>query len=226
MQQGQVITIGVAGGSASGKSTIAEAIVENVGSANLAHILHDWYYKPLEELEQVQHPNNLNFDHPGALDTGLLIQHLHQLRAWKSVEAPVYDFVAFQRLPQTQQLDPRPVILVEGILVLAEPALRELLDIRIFVDTPADVRFIRRLRRDTQERGRTVESVIEQYLSTVRPMHQAFVEPSKLHADVIIPQGGYNQVAIDMVADRVKSILQGAALPPSLLERVSGAGSA
>jgi uridine kinase len=207
--ESQVLTIGVAGGSASGKSTISQAIVERVGVENIAHLLHDSYYKPLEELEDPDQPDNINFDHPNALDTELLIQHLRALQTWNAVQIPIYDFVKFERLPQMAAVDPRPVILIEGILVLSNPILRDMLDIRIFVDTPADVRFIRRLRRDTAERGRSVDSVINQYMNTVRPMHRAFVEPSKVHADVIIPQGGYNQVAIDLVADRVRSILLG-----------------
>jgi uridine kinase len=204
-----VVTIGVAGGSASGKSTIAAAIVERVGAGNLAHLLHDSYYKPLQELEhEGEELTDLNFDHPNSLDTNLLIQHLTQLKQGRAVEVPVYDFVLFQRQSHTEHVEARPVILVEGILVLAEAELRRLFDIKIFVDTPADIRFIRRLKRDLSERGRSVESVTTQYLNTVRPMHMAFVEPSKIYADVIVPQGGYNTVAIDMITDRVKAIVQ------------------
>jgi uridine kinase len=202
----EVVTIGVAGGSASGKSTIAQSIVERVGSNNIAHLLHDSYYKPLGMLSPTAQPDSINFDHPHSLDTDLLIQHIQRLQAWQSVQVPIYDFVKFERLPET--VEPRPVILVEGILVLAEAALRDLFDIKLFVDTPADIRFIRRLNRDIAERGRTVESVTHQYLTTVRPMHMAFVEPSKIYADVIVPQGGFNPVAIDMIADRIKTIVQ------------------
>ena len=202
-----VVTIGVAGGSASGKSTISHKIVEQVGAYNIAHLLHDSYYKPLKDLPHSDQLDNLNFDHPNSLDTNLLIEHVQQLQAWEPIEIPIYDFVKFERTDETQRVEPRPVILVEGILVLAEPALREMFDIKIFVDTPADIRFIRRLSRDIAERGRTVESVIHQYMSTVRPMHMAFVEPSKMYADVIVPQGGFNPVAVDMIADRVRGIL-------------------
>lgn len=203
----KVVTIGVAGGSASGKSTISQKIVEQVGGYNIAHLLHDSYYKPLKDLPQTDQLDNLNFDHPGSLDTHLLIEHVKQLQAWEGIDVPIYDFVKFERTDKTERVEPRPVILVEGILVLAEPALREIFDIKIFVDTPADIRFIRRLSRDIAERGRTVESVIHQYMSTVRPMHMAFVEPSKMYADVIVPQGGFNPVAVDMIADRVRGIL-------------------
>ena len=206
-----VVTIGVAGGTASGKTTISKAILERVGRENITHLLHDSYYKPLDQLI-TENPmltrDDINFDHPASLDTALLIQHVKQLKAWQAVEVPIYDFVSFDRQAETQHVEPRPVILVEGILVLAEDALRELFDIKIFVDTPDDIRFIRRLKRDIEERGRSVEMVIDQYLQTVRPMHLAFVEPSKRHADVIVPQGGFNPVAIDMITDRVRGIIQ------------------
>lgn len=204
---GQVITIGIAGGTASGKSTIASAILERVGAENVTHILHDSYYKEKQYLPHADDLVTINFDHPDALDTGLLIKHLQALQNWQAVEVPIYDFVTHAPSPQTRHVEPRPVIIVEGILTLADTALRAMCDIKIFVDTPADVRFIRRLMRDIAERGRTMEHVVNQYLSTVRPMHQAFVEPSKLYADVIIPQGGYNPVAVDMVADRVRSLV-------------------
>ena len=203
----KVVTIGVAGGSASGKSTISQKIVEQVGAYNIAHLLHDSYYKPLKDLPHNDQLDDLNFDHPNSLDTNLLIDHVKKLQAWEAIEIPIYDFVKFERTDKTERIEPRPVILVEGILVLAEPALREMFDIKIFVDTPADIRFIRRLSRDIAERGRTVESVIHQYMKTVRPMHMAFVEPSKMYADVIVPQGGFNPVAVDMIADRVRGIL-------------------
>lgn len=205
-----VFTIGVAGGTASGKSTISRAILDSVGEENIAHLLHDSYYKPLAQLEAENDGpiERINFDHPDSLDTTLLIEHIQQLKSGKEVEVPIYDFVTFDRKPATQQMEPRPVILVEGILVLAERELRDLFDIKIFVDAPADIRFIRRLTRDIEERGRSMESVIDQYLTTVRPMHLAFVEPSMRHADIIVPQGGRNPVAVDMIADRVRGILQ------------------
>jgi uridine kinase len=199
--------IGIAGGTASGKSTIANAILENVGAENITHLLHDSYYKDIAHLPKAADLTTINFDHPDALDTALLIQHLQQLQAGQGVDVPIYDFVSFTRSQQTIRAEPRPIIIVEGILVLAEPLLRAQFDIKIFVDTPADVRFIRRLTRDIAERGRTMESVVEQYMATVRPMHLAFVEPSKVYADVIIPQGGFNPVAVDLVADRMRGIL-------------------
>ena len=202
-----VFIIGIAGGSASGKSTIASAILDKVGSERITHLRHDSYYKSIDELPIDEHLGEINFDHPDALDTDLLIEHIRQLQLGQAVAVPIYDFVHDRRSSETWRAEPHPIILVEGILVLAEPALREMFDVKIFVDTPSDVRFIRRLKRDIAERGRTTESVIEQYMRTVRPMHLAFVEPSKVYADVIIPQGGFNTVAIDMVADRVRSIL-------------------
>ena len=197
-------TIGIAGGTASGKSTIANAIVKSVGAENITHLLHDSYYKDVEQLPK---GTDINFDHPESLDTALMIDHLQQLKAGQGVDVPIYDFVSFKRKPQTERAEPRPIIIVEGILVLTERQLRDECDIKIFVDTPADVRFIRRLKRDIAERGRTMESVIEQYMETVRPMHQAFVEPSKVYADVIIPHGGSNVVAVDMMADWMRGIL-------------------
>lgn len=208
-----VFIIGIAGGTASGKSTIATAIVDSVGEENITHILHDSYYKDIDDLPRAEDLTTINFDHPDALDTPLMIRHLQQLQRGETVEVPVYDFVNYTRSPETQTAYPHPVIIVEGILVLAEPALREMFAIKIFVDTPADLRFIRRLRRDIAERGRTMESVVTQYLTTVRPMHEAFVEPSKVYADLIIPQGGFNAVAIDIVAARIHSILTRRGIP-------------
>lgn len=205
MSERHVITIGVAGGSASGKSTISKAILAQAGQENIAYLLHDSYYKNAADLGI--EISQMNYDHPDSLDTALLIEHVQRLREWQSVEIPIYDFVHHCRSAQTRTVHPQPVILVEGILVLAENALRELFDIKIFVDTPPDIRFIRRLSRDVSERGRTVESVIEQYMTTVRPMHMAFVEPSKRYADIIVPQGGYNTVAVDLIAQRVRSLL-------------------
>lgn len=200
------ITIGVAGGTASGKSTVAKALLNRAGSHNIAYLSHDFYYRNISEVPRTQ-DGVPNFDHPDSLETSLLIAHVRQLRAWQEVQAPVYDFTIHQRLPRTITVRPQPVILLEGILLFVEPELRDLFDIRIFVDTPDDLRFIRRLKRDVAERGRTVDSVIEQYLATVRPMHLEFVEPSKRYADVIIPEGGFNKVAIDMVAARIRTML-------------------
>ncbi len=200
------IVIGVAGGTGSGKTTVAHEILRRVGAEHVAYIPHDAYYRDLSHLpfeERVR----VNFDHPDALETELLIEHLYALRAGQAVEIPVYDFTTHARTKETRRVGPAPVILVEGILVFTEPALRALLDVKLYVDTDADVRFIRRLRRDIEDRGRSVESVCEQYLSTVRPMHMEFVEPSKRYADVIIPEGGFNEVAIAMVAARIRALL-------------------
>ncbi len=200
------VTIAVAGGTSSGKTTAANAILERVGSHHIAYLPHDAYYKDLHDIKPGA-DGLINFDHPDALDTPLMIQHLKMLQTWQAVDIPVYDFTQNRRLTQIQRIEPLPIILVEGILILAEPALRQLFDIKIYVDADADIRFIRRLKRDITERGRTPESVIHQYLSTVRPMHLEFVEPSKRYADVIIPEGGFNTVALDMVSDRISSML-------------------
>lgn len=200
------VTIAVAGGTGSGKTTISQAILGRVGSQNIAYLPHDLYYKDIADIPLEE--NIRNFDHPDALDTHILIANVLQLQHGEATEIPVYDFRDHRRKPETNRVEPQPIILVEGILILAEPELRQLFDVRIYVDTDADVRFIRRLKRDIAERGRTTESVIEQYLKTVRPMHLEFVEPSKRYADVIIPEGGFNTVAIDMVADRIRTMLR------------------
>lgn len=200
------VTIAVVGGTGAGKTTISNAILESVGSHHIAYIPHDAYYKNILDIPFIQ-PNVRNFDHPDALDTLLMIDHIKQLQKWQSVNIPVYDFALYQRTDEMQLVQPQPILLIEGILLFVEPALRDLFDIKIFVDIDADIRFIRRLQRDIVERGRTLESVINQYLTTVRPMHLQFVEPSRRYADVIIPEGGYNRVAIDMVADRIRTML-------------------
>jgi uridine kinase len=204
-----VVTIAVAGGTASGKTTISTAILQQVGEHNMVHLLHDSYYKSWQDLAEAHQnsPHDINFDHPNSLDTTMMIEHIKRLQAWEPIEVPTYDFVANERLPDTIHVKPRPVVLVEGILVLVDKELRDLFDMKIFVDTDADLRFIRRLQRDLSERGRTVESVIEQYYATVRPMHNIFVEPSKRHADIVVPRGGRNAVAIAMIADRLRWIL-------------------
>jgi uridine kinase len=211
-QAGSPFTIAVAGGTGSGKTTVSRAILERVGNDHIAYIPHDAYYKDLRHLPDSQR-REINFDHPNSLDTELMIEHIRQLQAWQPVEVPIYDFAHDRRTAQTITVNPNPIILVEGILIFTEPKLRELFDIKIFVDTDADIRFIRRLQRDIDERGRSVESIINQYLLTVRPMHEEFVEPSRRYADVIIPQGGHNYVAIDMVADRIRSMLTQATRP-------------
>ncbi len=200
------VVIGIAGGTGSGKTTVAQVILERTGAEHLALVPHDAYYRDLSELSETQRAL-VNFDHPDSLETELLVTHLKALSRWVAVDIPVYDFSAHARTNRTQRLEPQPVILVEGILVFAEPELRALFDVKIFVDTPPDIRFIRRLQRDMIERGRSIESIIRQYETTVRPMHLEFVEPSKRHADVIIPEGGLNTVAMDMVVARIESQL-------------------
>lgn len=201
-----ILIIGVAGGTASGKTTVVEAILDRVGRERIVFIQHDSYYKDLSHLP-LENRRQFNFDHPDALDTPLLIQHLQELRQGRSVEVPHYDFATYCRLPETRTVHPCPVVIVEGILILTEPALRNLIDLKLYVDTDADLRLIRRIKRDIAKRGRTLESVVEQYLATVRPMHLEFVEPSKRYADVIIPQGGQNVAALELVAARVLSLL-------------------
>ena len=196
------LVIGIAGGTGSGKSTVAKVIIDRVGANHIALLPHDAYYKDLAQLAPAQRAT-INFDHPDSLETSLLVEHIKLLKDHHSIELPVYDFKTHTRTHKTIHLEPQPVILVEGILILAEPSLRELFDVKIFVDTDADIRFIRRLERDIAERGRTSTSVITQYMTTVRPMHMEFVEPSKRYADVIIPEGGLNTVAMDMVVARI-----------------------
>ncbi len=200
------LVIGIAGGTGSGKTTVAQVILERVGAQHIALLPHDAYYKDLSQLPLAQRAQ-VNFDHPNSLDTELLIQHVQLLKQNQPIDLPVYDFKTHSRTAKTIRMESQPVILVEGILIFAEPALRNLFDVKIFVDTDADIRFIRRLERDIAERGRTSVSVIQQYLSTVRPMHLEFVEPSKRYADVIIPEGGLNVVAMDMVVARIKALL-------------------
>lgn len=199
--------IGIAGGSGSGKTTAADIILKKVGKHRIAYLQHDSYYRDLSDLP-VNQRRAVNFDHPDSLESALMMEHILQLKQWKAVEVPLYDFTTHNRTDKTIHVEPRRVILVEGILIFNEPALRSLFDVKIFVDTDADIRFIRRLKRDLEERGRTTEMVVNQYLSTVRPMHLEFVEPSKRYADVIIPEGGLNEVAMDMVIARIESLLK------------------
>jgi uridine kinase len=201
------LIIGIAGGSGSGKTTLANLILKRVGRDSIAYLPHDAYYKDLSALS----PNQrilINFDHPDSLDTELLVQHVKTLKEMNPVDLPIYDFKNHIRTSNIIHIEPRPVILVEGILIFAEAVLREQLDVKIFVDTDSDIRFIRRLERDIQERGRTTESVIKQYLLTVRPMHMEFVEPSKRYADIIVPEGGLNTVAMEMVVARLERLLK------------------
>lgn len=200
------LVIGIAGGSGSGKTTLAHHILERVGVGRIAYLPHDAYYKDLGALPPNQRAE-INFDHPDSLDSELLAEHIRQLKNHQPVEIPIYDFKAHTRTNRTLRVEPQPVVMVEGILIFAERSVRELLEVKIFVDTDSDMRFIRRLERDLFERGRTTESVIHQYLSTVRPMHLEFVEPSKRYADIIIPEGGLNAVAMEMVVARLKALL-------------------
>ncbi len=206
MAHGIPLVIGIAGGSGSGKTTVAQEILQRVGPDRIAYLQHDSYYKDLTGLPPAQR-DEVNFDHPNSLETELLISHIEQLKGGRPIEVPIYDFSNHSRTDKTFKVNPRGVIVVEGILIFAEPTLRSLFDVKIFVDTDADIRLIRRLQRDITERGRTAESVIKQYQATVRPMHLEFVEPSKRYADVIIPEGGFNTAALDMVVARIESLL-------------------
>lgn len=201
------IVIGIAGGSGSGKTTLARLILEKVGEDRIAYIPHDAYYKDLRDLPLNQRAA-INFDHPNSLDTDLLAEHIRILREYREIDLPIYDFKTHSRTTQTRRIEPKAIVMVEGILIFAEKVLRDIFDVKLFVDTDSDMRFIRRLERDINERGRTVETVIHQYLATVRPMHLEFVEPSKRYADVIIPEGGLNAVAMEMVVSRLEALLE------------------
>lgn len=201
------LVIGIAGGSGSGKTTVASIVLDRVGRHRIAYLPHDAYYRDLTELPKNQR-TQVNFDHPDSLESELMAKHIQMLKNWEGVDMPVYDFTTHHRTDKTLRVNPQRVILVEGILIFADPTLRSMFDVKIFVDTDPDIRFIRRLQRDIAERGRTTETVINQYLSTVRPMHLEFVEPSKRYADVIIPEGGLNAVAMDMVISRIEALLK------------------
>jgi uridine kinase len=207
MKHPDPLVIGIAGGSGSGKTTVAQEILQRVGRDRIAFLQHDSYYKDLSGLPPAQHAE-INFDHPNSLETELLTQHIASLRDGQPVNVPIYDFAIDSRTSHTFTIEPHRVIIVEGILIFTEAALRNMFDVKIFVDTDSDLRFIRRLERDITERGRTTESVIKQYLLTVRPMHLEFVEPSKRYADVIIPEGGFNRAALDMVVARIEALLK------------------
>ncbi len=202
------MVVGIAGGTGSGKTTLAAVLLDRVGRDNIAYLPHDAYYRDQKELP-FEVRAKVNYDHPDSLETELLIVHINQLKKGQAVEMPVYDFTTHNRKEETVHVEPKPIILVEGILVFVEEELYRLFNVKIYVDTDADIRFIRRLRRDIEERGRTVNSVIDQYLRTVRPMHLEFVEKSKRYADVIVPEGGLNVVALDMVIARLQSLLNG-----------------
>jgi uridine kinase len=200
------LVIGVAGGSGSGKTTVARAILDRVGRERIAVLPHDSYYQDLSHLPFAERAL-VNFDHPDAFDNALYLAHLDALIAGQPIAMPTYDFAAYVRRPNVIMVQPQPVVLVEGILIFVDAALRSRMSIRLFVDAESDLRIIRRIQRDTQQRGRTIESVIDQYLTTVRPMHLEFVEPSKRYADVIIPNGGMNTIATDMVVARIERML-------------------
>ncbi|MEM7584846.1 MAG: uridine kinase [Acidobacteriota bacterium] len=209
MPHSSPVVLGVAGGTGSGKTTVAREILEYVGKHRLAFIAQDSYYRQIEwqSAEQlIAH----NFDHPSAIDTELLVAHLEALKRGEGVDVPVYDFVEHKRKTETIRAESRRVVLVEGILLLAEPQIRDLLDFKVYVDTDADVRLKRRILRDIKERGRDLEDVLRQYMTSVRPMHLEFVEPSKRWADVIVPEGGENRVALEMVCARIEQLLRAA----------------
>jgi uridine kinase len=199
--------IGVAGGSGSGKTTVSNAILARVGHERIAFLPHDLYYRDLAHLPPHERAQ-VNFDHPDALDNDLYVAHIDALVRGERVGVPTYDYAAYVRRDEVMIVEPHPVVLLEGILIFADAVLRERMDIKLFVDAESDLRLIRRIRRDVRERGRTVESVIDQYLRTVRPMHLEFVEPSKRYADIIIPSGGLNVIAIDMVVARIERMLE------------------
>ena len=201
------LIIGIAGGTGSGKTTVTQKIIERLDRKGVLIIQHDYYYRDLSAFEG-RSPSEINFDHPSALESSLLREHLNLLRDWKPVEQPVYDYATYRRLPQTRRVEPAKVIIVDGILIFENVELRGLMDIKIYVDTDADERLLRRLRRDLLERKRSIESVMTQYTTTVKPMHLEFVEPSKRWADIIVPNGGENHVAIDMIATKISELLR------------------
>ena len=203
--------IGICGGTGSGKTTLARRIIESVGREHVILIEQDSYYKDLADMP-LDERRQANFDHPDSIDGVLLAEHLAALKAGKDVEIPVYDFKSHTRSSEVVKLSPKPVVVVEGILIFAEPKIAELLDVKVFVDTPDDIRFIRRLQRDIRDRGRTAESVIAQYYATVRPMHFEFVEPSKRNADIIIPEGAHNDIGIQFISSKIREEVAGTKL--------------
>ncbi len=211
------VVVGIAGGSGSGKTTVVHQILERVGWDRIAYLPHDAYYKDAAHLPPEERAH-LNFDHPNSLDNTLMIEQIQTLLKVEAVDVPLYDFTSHTRRKETRRVLPSPIILVEGILVFVDEKLRDLMDIKIFVETDSDIRFIRRLLRDINERGRTVESVVDQYQHSVRPMHLRFVEPSKRHADILIPEGGYNEVALEMVIGRIENLLDAHA---SMIEKAN-----
>ena len=201
-----VVVIGVAGGTGSGKSTLVKRLQEAFRNDDVATICHDFYYKAHPKLTYEER-TKLNYDHPDAFDTWLMVEHIKALKEGKAVECPTYSFVEHNRTEETLHIEPSKVIIVDGILIFENEELRNFMDIKVFVDTDADVRLARRILRDVRERGRSMESVISQYTTTVKPMHEQFVEPSKRYADVIIPEGGFNSVAVSMLIQNIRSIV-------------------
>ena len=203
----QSLVIGIAGGTGSGKTTVTDKILELLDRNRIVVIQHDSYYKDISAYRGLT-PDKINFDHPNSLETDLLVRHLRELKSGKAIDQPMYNFTTHRRLKETRRVEPKEIVILDGILILVDKMLRDLMDIKIFLDTDADERLIRRIRRDIMERGRSVESVMNQYMNTVKPMHLEFVEPSKHWADIIIPRGAENIVAIDMVVTKIKSMLQ------------------
>jgi uridine kinase len=201
-----LIFVGIAGGTGSGKTTLANELINKLNGEDTIFVPHDNYYRDRSHLS-TEERENVNYDHPDAFETDLLISHLKQLESGKSVEMPSYDFSSHTRKDKTTTVEPKPVVIVEGILILADEKLRDQCNIKIFVDTDADIRILRRLKRDIQDRGRSLESVYDQYLSTVKPMHESFVEPSKRYADIIVPEGGLNEVANNILHTKLESYL-------------------
>ncbi|WP_027340177.1 uridine kinase [Halonatronum saccharophilum] len=201
------VLIGITGGTGSGKTTVSNTIIEMLGTDNIVMIQQDSYYKDQSHMDFSQREKT-NYDHPFAFDKDLLLEHLNDLLEGNSIQKPVYDFTVHNRKEETVTVEPCEVIILEGILVLENQEIRDMLDIKVYVDTDNDVRFIRRMLRDTEERGRSINSVVDQYLGVVRPMHQQFIEPTKKYADIIIPEGGYNKVAIDILVTKIKSIIE------------------
>lgn len=205
----QPLIIGIAGGTGSGKTTVTYKILERLDINKVVVIQHDAYYKDISSFGNMN-PSEINFDHPDALETTLLIDHIKKLKNWESIRLPIYDFKTYKRSKETILVQPKSIVIIEGILIFVEKELRDLMDIKLYVDTDADERLLRRIKRDLIERGRSIESIIAQYNTTVKPMHLEFVEPSKRWADIIIPKGGENEVAIDMVAVKIKEMLRNA----------------
>jgi uridine kinase len=205
MNEKNVIVIGIAGGTCSGKSTLIGRLKEEFGEA-ITMISHDYYYKAHDEMP-FEERCKLNYDHPDSFETDLMLQHIEMLKNWQSVDVPIYDYTIHNRSKKTMTIKPSKVIVIEGILIFENKELRNMCDIKVFVDADADVRIIRRILRDAEERGRSLESVITQYTTTVKPMHEQFVEPSKKYADIIVPQGGHNNVAFQMLTHRIRALL-------------------